>query len=155
MAPQQRNPTLEWAPWFEFTDKDHVRCVWCAETYSYKRQRAFQHYGYGSGSSKSRCSKAPQSVFRRFANCGGIVPKKMTHAEIYGSNAASSAATVQQVSCESTPEGQLGEQIPQLPDLTEEPGNSHVERSESTRVPSRAGSCTLRTMRQQGMEEAF
>ena len=151
MAPQQRQPTTEWAPWWTFVDKDHVKCVWCKETFRYKRQRAFKHYGYGPGSVKCHCSKAPESVFRRFANCGGTIPTRMTHAEIYGSNATSSAATAAPCSSQSMHDGQFVE----VPDPTGEERNSHLKQSESARISSRADSCTPRPMRQQGMTEAY
>lgn len=151
MATQQRQPTKEWAPWWTFIDKLHVQCVWCKETFRYKRQRAFKHYGYGPGSEKSHCPKAPRSVFIRFANCGGIIPKKMTHAEIYGPNAPSSATTIAPSSSQSMHDGHFVE----VPDHMDEDRTSQMERSDSTRIPSRGDSCTARTLRQQGMTEAY
>ena len=48
-----------------------------------------------------------------------------------------------------------GEQFTEVPDRTDEERNSHIERSESTRIPSRGDSCTARPMRQQSMAEAY
>lgn len=82
MTTQQRQQTKDWALWFTFVDENKVKCVWCKESYAYKCGRAFAHYGYGVNSQKSLCTKAPITVKRRFANCGGVIPPIMTEVEI-------------------------------------------------------------------------
>src|SRR5579871_1364686 len=144
MASSQRTTVVEWAPWFKFEEGNRIKCVWCKATFAYKRARALAHYGFGEGSRKSRCPLAPQSVLRCFATCGGQVPKAMTYAQMYGSDAASSPATVTPLGSESAPGEQVGTQSQETRDHMDEPTNSLMERSESTMVPIGTGSESIR-----------
>ena len=151
MAPPMRARMAEWAPWYESKGTNRIQCVWCKHEIVYKRERAFKHYGYGEGPIKAHCTKAPEMVLRRFQSCGGIIPKRMTHVEMYGSNATTSATNATPCSSQSM----QGRKFVEVSDPTEEERISRIERSESTRIPSRGDSCTTRPMRQQGMEEAY
>jgi len=75
----------------------------------------------------------------------------MTHAEIYGSNDSPSIGTAMARSSQSMPDGQFVE----LSDAINEDTIPHIDRSHSTRIPSRADSYTPRPLRQQGMVEAY
>ena len=80
----QRKQTKEWEPWLNFAENGtKVTCVFCAGTFSYKRERAFAHFGYGSKSERSICRNMPHAVRHRFANCAGFVPLRMDPGDMY------------------------------------------------------------------------
>ena len=80
----QRRTTREWNSWYEFHDDGNITCVFCNTTFTYNRIRAFMHLGYMPKSEKSVCSLVPHRVRSRFANCGGIVPARMSDEDMYG-----------------------------------------------------------------------
>ena len=139
MTTQQRQQTKDWAPWFTFVQRDKVKCVWCNESYAYKRARALAHYGYGATSLRSVCIKAPSTVKRRFSNCGGVIPPKMTEAEINGlapmlARATSTPCSSQSARCNNATKSTDN-------DCTPEGGPSI-----SAAPRSQVGSCTPRSL---------
>lgn len=83
----QRKQTKEWEPWYNFLENgSKVSCVFCSGVFSYKRERAFAHYGFRTKSERSVCASLPRLVRHRFANCGGIVPQRMSPEDMYGGN---------------------------------------------------------------------
>ena len=147
MATVQR-ATKEWAPWFTFTDRETVECVWCQKTYKYVRRRAFEHYGFGAKGPRVVCTKAPMAVKRRFASCGGCIPPKMTDAEIYGTTASGSRATPAPCLSQSMPDKNIVQSEHEDVHIVEGP-------TKSTAQPSFAGSCAPRSFRQQELSEAY
>lgn len=90
----QRKQTKEWEPWYNFMDNgSKVSCVFCNGTFSYKRERAFAHFGYGAKSERSICRSLPRPVRHRFANCANIVPQRMSHADMYGGDSVPGAVS--------------------------------------------------------------
>ena len=148
MTTLQRQQTKDWAPWFTFVQRDKVKCVWCSESYAYKRGRALAHYGYGATSVKSVCTKALATEKRRFANCGGVIPPRMTQAEIDGTALTLPRATATGCSSQ-TARGTDGTES------TDPTGTPEGGPSEPSNPPSQVGSCTPRTLRQQDMSEAY
>jgi len=102
----QRKQTKEWEPWLNFTENGiKVTCVFCAGTFSYKRERALAHFGYGSKSERSICRSMPRHVRHRFANCAGFVPLRMDVGDMYEGEpiqSAPSRATPRASSSEAT-----------------------------------------------------
>jgi hypothetical protein len=63
---------------------------------SYRRDRCLEHYGYQTNPEKSLraiCAKMPVAARDRFKHCDNVVPRRMSHVEMYGTLAASSGAT--------------------------------------------------------------
>lgn len=74
-----RKQTKEWEPWYNFSeDGTKVSCIFCQGTFSYKRERAFTHFGYRAKSERSLCPSLPRAVRHRFANCANFVPQRMS-----------------------------------------------------------------------------
>ncbi len=149
---RRRKETLDWEPWFEFLDdgKHTVKCVFCGSCMIYKKERAFNHYGYNAKGSKGICTKAPPLVKRLFANCGYIIPKRLTAAELWGASSAPAAIARTPGSSQSTQNNGL-EDNNRVFSL----GSQGPE--ESLEEPSRGASCTLRSRssRQQELNEAY
>ena len=80
----QRKQTKEWAPWYNFDDTGRFCCLFCNTVFTYKRDRAFMHFGYKAKTEKAICRKLPPTVRQRFVDCGGIVPARMSHDDMYG-----------------------------------------------------------------------
>ena len=80
----QRKQTREWDSWLKFLDNGNVCCVFCNTTSNYKRKRALMHFGYKPKTERSVCSLLPHHVRSKFANCGGIVPARMSQEDMYG-----------------------------------------------------------------------
>ena len=148
MTTPQRQQTKDWAPWFTFVQRDKVKCIWCNETYVYKRARALAHYGFGATSWRSVCTKAPSTVKRRFASCGGVIPPKMTEDEINGTTPLLSRATMTPSSSQSARANDANESLGN--DCAPQGGPSVVADPRS-----QAGSSTPRSLRQQDMSEAY
>lgn len=79
----QRKGTREWTPWLLFLDNGNVTCVFCDTTTQYKRTRALMHFGYRPNTERCVCRNVPLNVRNAFANCGGLVPARMSHADMY------------------------------------------------------------------------
>ncbi len=147
----RRKETREWEPWFNFADDGTtIECVFCANTFQYKRERAFNHYGFKSKSTKYVCRKAPSAVKTRFANCGGVVPARMSILETWGTSRAPSTSVGTHSSAHSTHGN--------VPDGCDtEPPTPVSEPSETRPGGSRVASCTIRSssLRQQQMITAL
>jgi hypothetical protein len=89
----QRFGTRDWLPWFSFLGEGIIECVFCQKKYVYVKKRALEHYGYLAKRERIVCTRIPVAMRRRFQNCGGNAPPRMTHMELYGTLAASSGAT--------------------------------------------------------------
>ena len=50
----------------------------------YKRERAFNHYGWWAKSTREICSKARRAVKQKFTDYDGRVPARMDIAKMYG-----------------------------------------------------------------------
>lgn len=147
----RRRETKEWEPWFNFSEDGKViECVFCASRLQYKRERAFNHYGFRAKSNKAVCRKAPPAVKMRFANCGGEVPARMRGTETWGTSAGPCTSAGTSPSAHSThgnvPDGGVGD----VPIVRHEP-------SESFHQGSRGASCTARSssLRQQQITAAL
>jgi hypothetical protein len=117
----QRSGTRDWLPWFSFLSDGIIECVFCQKKYVYVKKRALAHYGYMAKTEKIVCARMPIDVRRRFQNCGGNAPPRMTHMELYGTLAASSGAT------------QPGE-APSSTQSTHTTANADLERSDDAPV---------------------
>jgi hypothetical protein len=89
----QRSGTRDWLPWFSFLGEGIIECMFCQKKYVYVKKWALEYYGYLAKIERIVCTKMPAAVRRRFQNCGGNAPPRMTHMELYGTLAASSRTT--------------------------------------------------------------
>jgi hypothetical protein len=117
----QRSGTRDWLPWFSFIGDGSIECVFCQKKLVYARKRAFEYYGYMEKTPRIVCTKMPAAVRRWFQNCGGNVPPRIMHVELYGTLAASFGAT------------QLGE-APSSTQSTHTAVNADLERSDGAPV---------------------
>ena len=146
--------TKEWKPWYNFSIRDGtlsdkvVECVYCKKKFSYVKRRCFQHYGWDQKTPSQICQKAPIAVKRKFQFCGGMVPKELSLEEMNGGRPSSSAPIQRPCTSASTHDTVFGGSEPDNNDRGEDPADCSV-------APSRAGSNTTRSMRQQDMNEAY
>ena len=68
-----------------------MRYVYYRNTMQYKRERAFNHYGWQAKSTRAICSKAPRAMKQKFVDCGGRVPIGMEATEMYEQGGEASA----------------------------------------------------------------
>lgn len=139
MATQQKQATLEWAPWYNFAGTQ-VTCVFCNYSFAYKRKRCMSHFGYPSWT-KTSCSKVPTAVKARFLRCGNLIPPRMTEMEINGI-AVQGMGSIEPSSSHSIPEGTTS-------------GTHNEENTQSTNRLSHVASSTPRSSRQQSFPEAY
>jgi len=94
--------TTEWQPWLNFLPSNRmqncVECVYCKKQFSYVRERAFMHFGWGAKPSTKVCSKMPRAVRAKFQNCAAKVPGRMLDEEVFSGPSSNSGV---QVSCSS------------------------------------------------------
>jgi hypothetical protein len=147
----QRSGTRDWLPWFSFLGEGIIECVFCQKKYVYVKKRALEHYSYLAKTEKIVCMRMPVAVRRRFQNCGGNVPPRMTHMELYGSLAASSGATQPREAPSSTQSIHTAANA----DLEPSDGAPVEEPLESSQERSRGDSCNPRSLRQQAFTEAY
>ena len=112
----------------------------------FKRERAFNHYGWQAKSTRAICSKAPRVVKQKFADCGGKVSAHMDAAEMYGQGGEASAP----------PSSQSTHNNGGIANVTSIGPSSPACNASSTE-PSWVASCIVksRSMRQQELDEAY
>src|SRR5579875_3745669 len=155
----QRRQTVAWEPWFIFSaDRGKIACVFCDISITYKKDRAFAHYGFGNYTPKTLCSKIPPAVKERFRNCGGVIPQRMTLEEMglgeslpprqsRGTSVDASSQPIAQEEVQGGNQYHIVEDAEQVPAENDPPqGSGSLAASNSTRSGS---------MRQRRMEDAY
>jgi hypothetical protein len=80
-----RRQKQEWEVYLPFFDDGkNAQCKYCDKTFQYKSDRAFNHFGYNAKSTQTICSKMPIALKQNFLSCGGIMPTRMSHLEMWG-----------------------------------------------------------------------
>ena len=157
VAPARAIPRLgtrEWAPWFTVKLQEGslshkvAQCVYCRTKFSYVRHRCFQHYGWDQSNLSRVCQKAPTVVKRKFQFCAGKIPGPLTQEEVDGIRPTFPASVQRGTSSASTHGTLYGGSEPSYND-------SEEDRNVSSVAPSRAGSNTTRSLRQQDMSEVL
>ena len=115
---------------------------------SYWRDRCLEHYGYQANLEKSLrviCEKMLMAVRDWFKHCDIVVPRRMSHMEIYGTLAASSRATQP---IQTPPSTQFGD-TNGSGGFQDGEGGPMQEPLQSCQECSRGDSCNLRPLHQQ------
>jgi hypothetical protein len=120
---------------------------------SYRRDRCLEHYGYQANLAKSLraiYTKMPVAVRERFKHCSNVVPRRMSHVELYRTLAASFGATQPVQTPPSTHSGYTNENG----GFQDGEGGPVQEPLESCQDRSRGDLCNPRSLRQQQFSEA-
>jgi hypothetical protein len=117
--------------------------VFCQKKYVFIKKRALEHYGYLAKTKRIVCTKMLVAVRQRFQNCGGNVPPRMTHMELYGTLVASFGATQPREAPSSTQSIHTTANA----DLERSDGAPVEEPLESSQERSRSDSCNPRSLR--------
>jgi hypothetical protein len=146
----RRRQKQEWEVYLIlFDDGKNVQCKYCDKTFQYKSDRAFNHFGYNAKSTQTICPKMPTALKQKFISCGGIMPTRMSHTEMWGTGGPkgdTGAAYSSQSGQNNLANGStLDVHIPTF------------EPTQSQGKPSRVASNTLRSsgLRQQHMSKAY